>query len=148
MKSRNLIVMALLLSLVVAAPLLAGEEEAQSTDGLFIHISHGEEDAHRVLMPLSLANMVSDKYEVRLFLDIDAVNLVVKSAPDVTYEGFEHSSRTLLTKLVEKGVEIYACPMCLQVAGHTPEELMDGVTLATPEIFAGLADGTITALDW
>ncbi len=148
MKPKSMPVIALMLTLLLAAPSLAGEEEAQKTDGLFIHISHGEEDAHRVLMPLSLANMVAEKYEVRLFLDIDAVNLVVEGAPDVAYDGFDHSSLELLAKLVEKGVEIYACPMCLKVAGHTPEELMEGVSPAGPEIFAGLADGTITALDW
>jgi predicted peroxiredoxin len=69
-----------------------------------------------------------------MYLDIEAVRLVVKDAPDVSKEGFP-SSLEQIKKLLEAGVIIQACPTCLKVAGYSESDLMDGVVLANKEKF-------------
>jgi predicted peroxiredoxin len=130
----------------------APAEEAASieapTDGVFIHISHGADDAHRVLMALSMANKMADEdRNVLVYFDITGVQTVLKDAPDLTMEPFG-SSRALLGALREKGVTVMACPGCLEAAGKSEADLMEGVVLAEAEPFFSFTDGRILSLDY
>jgi predicted peroxiredoxin len=117
------------------------------TDGVFIHITQGYDDAHRVLMPLQMATMMATDKDVLLYLDIDAVNFLIKGADDITHENFE-SAHTYLAKLIDMNVGIYACPSCLEVAGYTPDNLMVGVETANKERFFDFTEGRIITLDY
>lgn len=116
-------------------------------DGVFIHISEGYDDPHRVLMPLKMADMMSEDKDVIVYMDIHAVELLVKSATDLNFEGFE-SFQTYLKKLNEKNVGVYACPTCLEVAGFEPEDLLEGVQLAQKDKFFNFTKGRIITLDY
>jgi predicted peroxiredoxin len=118
-----------------------------ATDGVFIHITAGYDDPHRVLMPMKMATMMAQDKDVIVYLDIHAVNLVVKDADDLTFADFE-SFQTYVKKLAELNVGVYACPTCLNVAGFTPDELMEGVQAAQKDRFFDFTKGRIITLDY
>ncbi len=116
-------------------------------DGVFIHISEGYDSPHRVLMPMKMALMMSNDKDVLVYMDIEAVKLLVKGAKDLTYADFE-SFQTYLKKLLENNVGVYACPTCLKIAGYNPEDLIDGIKTAEKEKFFNFTKGRILTLDY
>lgn len=116
-------------------------------DGLFLHISSGYENPHKVLMALKMAMMMSADKDVLLYLDIKAVDLVLKTSKDMTYADFP-TLRELLKHLIDHKVTIMACPTCLKVAGHQPEDLIDGVIVAQKDKFFNFTKGRIVTLDY
>lgn len=116
-------------------------------DGVFIHITEGYNDPHRVLMPLKMAVMMAKDKDVLVYMDIHAVELLVKGAKDMNYADFE-SFQTYIKQLVEKKVGVYACPTCLKIAGFKPEDLMDGVKVAQKDKFFDFTKGRMITLDY
>lgn len=116
-------------------------------DGVFLHITESYNDPHKVLMPLKMANMMAKDKDVLVYLDIHAVELVKKDAKDLEYQGFD-SFRKLIASLIEKKVGIYACPTCLQIAGISPDQLIEGVQLAQKDKFFEFTKGRIITLDY
>ncbi|OIP84887.1 MAG: peroxiredoxin [Porphyromonadaceae bacterium CG2_30_38_12] len=116
-------------------------------DGVFIHITESYNDPHRVLMPLKMATMMAMDKKVLVYMDIKAVELLVKGSKDLTYLDFE-SAHTYINKLAEMKVGIYACPTCLKIAGFKPEELMEGVAIAQKDKFFNFTKGRIITLDY
>ena len=116
-------------------------------DGLFIHITEGYEDPHRVLMPLKMATMMAADKDVMVYMDIHAVELLVKDAEDLNFEDFE-SAHTYIKQLADKGVGVYACPTCLKIAGFQPTDLMEGVQPAEKDAFFNFTEGRILTLDY
>jgi predicted peroxiredoxin len=116
-------------------------------DGVFIHITEGYNDPHRVLMPLKMATIMANDKDVIVYMDIHAVELLVKSAKDLNYADFE-SAHTYIKQLISKGVGVYACPTCLKIAGFAPADLMDGVQVAQKDKFFDFTKGRILALDY
>ena len=116
-------------------------------DGVFIHITESYNDPHRVLMPLKMANMMAMDKDVIVYMDIHAVELLVKGAKDLSYADFE-SAQSYIKGLINKKVGVYACPTCLKIAGFKPEDLMDGVQVAQKERFFNFTKGRILTLDY
>jgi len=116
-------------------------------DGILIHITEGYNDPHKVLMPLKMAVMMSEDKDVLVYMDIHAVELLVKDAKDLNFSGFE-SFQTYIKQLVDKKVGVYACPTCLKVAGYTPDDLMDGVQTAQKDKFFSFTKGKVITLDY
>lgn len=116
-------------------------------DGVFIHITESYNNPHKVLMPLKMANMMAMDKNVLVYMDIKAVELLVKGAKDMNYADFD-SFQTLVKKLVEKKVGVYACPTCLKIAGFKPEDLMEGVKVAEKDKFFNFTKGRIISLDY
>ena len=116
-------------------------------DGVFIHITESYNNPHKVLMPLKMANMMAMDKDVLVYMDIKAVELLVKGAKDMNYADFD-SFQTLVKKLVEKKVGVYACPTCLKIAGFKPEDLMEGVKVAEKDKFFNFTKGRIITLDY
>lgn len=116
-------------------------------DGIFIHISAGYEDPHKVLMPLKMASMMAKDKDVLVYMDIHAVNLLVKDAKDLEYADFE-SAHTYIKKLKEMGGTIMACPTCLKIAGFKPEDLREGVEVANKDKFFNFTKGKIISIDY
>ncbi|MCB2199515.1 DsrE family protein [bacterium] len=125
-----------------------GEQADTVRDGMLMHISKSVDDPHRAMMPLTLALKMTEVHDVQLFLDIDAIFLVTKDGPDLTYEGFEMTSKQLVKALLDKGIHIDACPMCMKSHGVTKDQLVDGVRIASAETFTGFTDGRIVTMDW
>lgn len=152
MKAHSILLIPLLLLAACTSPDQNSDSNTQSqtadvSDGVFIHITGGYADAHRVLMPLKMATMMASDKDVLVYLDIDAVNFLVKGAEDVTHDDFE-SAHTYISKLSEMGVGVYACPTCLKVAGFKPEDLMQGVQVAQKDKFFNFTKGRIITLDY
>ena len=90
--------------------------------------------------------MAMDK-DVIVYMDIHAVELLVKGAKDMTYSDFE-SFQTYIKQLLDKKVGVYACPTCLKIAGFKPEDLMEGVQVAQKDKFFNFTKGRIITLDY
>jgi predicted peroxiredoxin len=118
-----------------------------SKDGVFIHITESYNDPHRVLMPLKMAVLMADDKDVIVYMDIHAVELLVKGAKDLNFSEFE-SFQTYLKQLMDKGVDIFVCPTCLKVAGYNPEDLMEGIQVAQKDKFFSFTKGRILTLDY
>ena len=116
-------------------------------DGVFIHITEGYNDPHRVLMPMKMATIMADDRDVIVYLDIHAAELLVNGAKDLSFEGFD-SFRTYTKQLLEKKVVICVCPTCLKVAGFAPENLMEGIEIAQKDKFFNFTEGRILTLDY
>lgn len=133
---------------VIALLAMAGAASAaDSRDGVFIHISHGPEDPHRLLMALQMAGMMADDHPVLVYFDIKAVQAVLKDARDVQYAHFP-SLKTQLAELAKKGVTLMACPGCLKAAGKSPADLAPGVQAADKAQFFNFTSGRILTLDY
>ncbi|MCT4613755.1 MAG: DsrE family protein [Marinifilaceae bacterium] len=116
-------------------------------DGVFIHIKESYNNPHKVLMPLKMAMIMAEDKDVLVYMDIKAVELLMKGAQDLTHKGFE-SFQTYLKQLVNKGVGIYACPGCLKSADLDPQNLMKGVRVAQKDKFFNFTKGRIITLDY
>lgn len=116
-------------------------------DGVFIHITESYNDPHRVLMPLKMATMMAKDKDVLIYMDIHAVELLVKGAKDMKFADFE-TFQTYIKQLAGQKVGIYACPTCLKIAGFKPEDLMEGVQVAQKDKFFNFTRGRIITLDY
>jgi predicted peroxiredoxin len=116
-------------------------------DGVFIHISHGTDDPHRVLMALSLAEKMSSDKDVILYFDITGINVVLKDSPDITFSHFT-GSKAQIKNLLNKGITIMACPGCLKAAGKSPEDLAEGIIAADKDKFFNFTKGRILTIDY
>ena len=116
-------------------------------DGVFIHISHGSDDPHRLLMALSMATLMAEDHDVLVYFDIKAVNTVLKDSPDVSFSHFATSKAQIKT-LLKKKVVLMACPGCLKAAGKAKEDLEDGIQVADKKQFFSFTKGRILTLDY
>jgi predicted peroxiredoxin len=116
-------------------------------DGVFIHITQSYNDPHRVLMPLKMAVLMAKEKDVLVYMDIHAVDLLVKGAKDLNFADFE-SAQTYIKELVANNVGVYACPTCLKIAGFNPEDLIEGVQVAQKDKFFNFTKGRIITLDY
>lgn len=126
---------------------LSGINTEAVRDGIFIHITESYNNPHKVLMPMKMAVMMASDKDVLVYLDINSVELLVKEAKDLEFDGFD-TFQSYLNQLLEKKVGVYACPTCLEVAGFKPEDLMDGVKTAEKEKFFNFTKGRIISLDY
>ena len=118
-----------------------------SRDVVFVHISHGPEDPHRVLMALKMAEMMAADRDVLVYFDIQGVHAVLADAPNLEYAQFP-GSHEQVGRLLEMGIPLYACPGCLEAAGKTPEDLRGGIQVANKDAFFDFTDGRILTLDY
>jgi predicted peroxiredoxin len=140
-----LVCLVVLVSLPVAAD--QGDEAIVRRDGVFIHISHGLDDPHRVLMALQMASIMAEDHDVLVYFDIKGIEVVLEGAPNITYSHFT-ASRTQLFDLRERGVLLMACPGCLRAAGKGLEDLAEGIYIADKDAFFDFTKGRILTLDY
>jgi predicted peroxiredoxin len=127
--------------------LIASTIQAQEKEGIFLHITTSYDNPHRLLMPLKMATLMVPDKSVLIYMDIEAVKILVKDSKDITHPEFE-SAHTYIKKLLEFGVEIYACPACLKVAGYKPEDLLEGIKTANKERFFNFTKGRVISLSY
>jgi len=123
------------------------EDTVEVSDGVFIHISSGPENAHRVLMGLMMADKMSEEKDVTVYFDIKGVHVVLNDAPDIQFKEFP-SSYTILQKLIEKAVVVQVCPGCLKAAEKTESDVIEGVVIADKDLFFNFTKGRILTLDY
>ena len=149
---RRLRVLPLIAVLVVTGALLLVRADAcvaaTTQDGVFIHVSHGADDPHRLLMAFKMAvTMAEAGHPVLVYCDVKAVTVLADGAADVTLSPFP-SAHTQLKRMLELGVRVRACPTCLKVAGIGEDRLVKGVKLADKDEFFAFASGRILSLDY
>jgi predicted peroxiredoxin len=139
---------ALLLAAAVLIAVPSPAAEAGGDEGVFIHMSAGPENPHRVLMAYKMAEVMAEGgKKVLIYCDIGAVKLLVKGAPDVSHRPFS-SSRASLEKLLGMGVAVRACPSCLEAADLTPADLLPGIKTADRDEFFSFASGRILSIGY
>lgn len=120
----------------------------EMNDGVFIHLSHGPENPHRVLMALRMAEIMSEDKDVMVYFDIEGVHVVLEDSENVTMEGDFPNSHEQLQMLIDRNVTLQVCPGCLKAAGKTPEEVMEGIEIADKDDFFNFTDGRILSIDY
>lgn len=124
------------------------DEACHHETGVFIHLSHGADQPHRALMGLQMAVLMAEAGQpVLVYCDIKAVMLCLKEAEDVSFSHFQ-SSQAQIKKLLEMGVKVTVCPGCLKSQDKTPEDVMEGIEIASKEAFFGFTKGRILTLDY
>lgn len=126
---------------------VSGVGAAEPRDGVFIHVTHGKDDPHRVLMALSMASIMADDRDVLVYFDVKGIQVVLKHAENLRYAQFP-SSKEQIVALPEKGVILMACPGCLKAAGKAKDDLAPGVELADKDRFFSFTKGRILTLDY
>jgi predicted peroxiredoxin len=116
-------------------------------DGLFLHISSGYDNPHKVLMALKMAAMMSMDKDVLVYIDIEGVKMLVKTSKDMQFKEFP-TLFELLDELAAKKVTVMACPACLKVAGFKEEDLRPGIIIAQKDRFFNFTKGRIVTLDY
>ena len=116
-------------------------------DGVFIHISHGPDDPHRVLMALKMAELMAADRDVLVYFDIQGIDVVLADSPEIEFDHFP-PSHAQLARLQELEVPIFACPGCLKAAGKGPEDLASGIQVADKDAFFNFTQGRILTLDY
>jgi predicted peroxiredoxin len=117
-------------------------------DGVFVHISHGSDSPHRLLMALKMAVTMSEAgKDVLVYCDIEAVKVLVSGAQAVTFADFL-SSDEYLKRLGELKVSVLACPTCMKIAKIEPKDLRPGVGVAQRDLFFSFTKGRILSLDY
>lgn len=131
-----------------AAPSEQQPAPAPKNEGLFIHISTGTDSPQRLLMGLSLANKaLAEGYDVFVFFDVKGIEHILQGNSEVTMQPYK-DSRTLLKNLLDRGVPVAACPMCLRAMGREPADLIPGIRTATLSEFFSFTKGRILTLDY
>lgn len=121
--------------------------EPQPRDGIFIHVSHGTDEPHRVAMALRMAEIMQEQRDVLMYFDIKGIDACLKDAPDIQLTRMP-SSKAQMQKLLGMKVTIMACPACLQAAGKTPADLVEGVQIADKDKFYTFTQGRILTIDY
>lgn len=147
---KKLLIYPLILAALFSCTRMTQEEEKTSVvekpkDGVFVHVSSN--DPHRVLMAMNMALMMAETNDAIMYFDITGIEVLLKDAPDLEYAHFP-TSHTQITKLLDAGVAIMACPGCLKAAGKTQEDLMPGIAVAEKERFFNFTKGRIISLDY
>ena len=147
MKMRSVLLLACLVPLISVGIGTARVDTPKTRDGVFIHISHGGNHPHRVLMALQMANIMSGDRDVLVYFDINGIEVILKDADDLKYSHFP-STKQQLSALIEKGVILMACPGCLKAAGKTVNDLAPGIQIADKDRFFSFTEGRILTLDY
>ena len=116
-------------------------------DGLFLHISSGYDDPHKVLMALKMATMMAMDKDVLVYIDIKGVEMLMKTSKDMKYKDFP-TLYELLDQLAANKVTVMACPTWLKVAGLSPGDLRPGGITAQKDKFFNFTKGRIVTLDY
>jgi predicted peroxiredoxin len=116
-------------------------------DGVFIHVSSGLENPHKVLMALTMGLRMAADHDVYIYMDVNAVNVVLNNSKSLEMPKFE-PSKILIDKILAKGVKISVCPTCLEVANKSQYDLMKGIIIANKDDFFDFTQGRILTLDY
>jgi predicted peroxiredoxin len=135
------------LSGVVISALSGCAAAPGASDGVFVHISSGPEDAHRVLMGLQMAKLMAEEQDVLVYFDVHGIQVVLQDAADFSMEPFGSAQESVKT-LLAREVPVYACPGCLKAAGKAPDDLMPGIQVAKREAFFDFTRGRLLTLDY
>jgi predicted peroxiredoxin len=145
---RTIVVAVLVLAAAVAiAGTRAAANDAPEKSTLFVSITSG--DLWECQMALGYASRVHDMgYDVVIFLNVRGIRLANKNLPQPTMATLKKTPTEMLTTLMESGVDVYVCPMCMEYAGMTVDDFIAGAKQAGPEMVAIQMDPTTKVMSY
>jgi len=106
---------------------------SNSEASLFINLT--SDDIHRAGMAISFAQSVlKNGHETTIFLNITGVRIASTNIPQHINGMTEKSLQQMLQEFIAEGGTVIVCPTCLQQAGITPDQLIEGAILGSPDI--------------
>jgi hypothetical protein len=85
---------AALLAVTMGAPSRAAAQATAPRDGIVVHITHGADDPHRLLMGLQMAAGMVETHDVLVYFDVKGVEAVLKDAPTPSSRASRNNWRT------------------------------------------------------
>jgi len=83
------------------------------------------------LMALNFAEKaLENDIAVTVFMNVRGVKLASTAAADIVIN--QENLQQIIKRIINKGGNVVACPMCMQVQGIDESELMDGIKVSTP----------------
>lgn len=118
----------LLATLAVICALAAMPAAAENQGSLFVNLTTDE--SHRVDMAMAFSKAVMERgHPVTIWLNDKGV-LVASDRNAGTFA----EQRKTLAALIDSGVTVIACPMCMKHYTVEEDDLMDGVQVGNPEL--------------
>jgi len=125
-----------LVALVIVAVLALAPAFAEEPRPMFYNVT--TDDAWTAGMSLAQANVAADRgHQVTVFLNVRAVHLADRDAVLGTFGPSGKTPTQLIAALLAKGQTVLVCGTCMKVAGMERADVMDGVTIATPDLTFG-----------
>jgi predicted peroxiredoxin len=132
MKRRTVVLLAACAAVVAAAAgSVVAAQGAPDKSVLFISVT--SDDLWDCQMAMGYAERVNSMgYRVVLFLNVRGVYLANKNLPQATMAGLQKTPADMLKSLMQRGIDVYVCPMCMAQAGMKTNDLLDGTKEADP----------------
>lgn len=133
-----------LLALMLLTLFSPGSTLAEEPRPIFYNVT--TDDAWTAGMSLAQANVAASRgHPVTLFLNIRAVRLADADAVQGTFGPSGKTPAQLITALLAKGQTVLVCGTCMKVGGMEKDDLLEGVTMANPDLTFGALNrpGTI-----
>ncbi|MCO6458734.1 MAG: DsrE family protein [Pirellulaceae bacterium] len=106
--------------------------------------SDASQQPQSVDMAMKLAGFSLDEgRRVVMFFNVQGVTLPTRSFPDDA--AFQQNSplKEQLAKLIERGVDVHVCPICMKALGVEESDVMEGAKVTTrPSLFANIGANT------
>lgn len=106
--------------------------------------SDAKEDPQSVDMAMKLAGFALDEgRKVVLFFNVKGVTLPTTSFPDDFAFQKDQPIKQQLETLIDRGVDVHVCPVCMAPLGIKDSDLMAGANVTTrPSLFRQIGPGT------
>lgn len=122
---------------ISALVMVAGSALAEQGKGLNVLVNSGDRQTQMMAMVLSVQAMQTHGKEIHMVLCGAAGDLALQSTETETFLPSKKSPTMLLNTLLQLGASVQVCPLYLPNAGKTTDDLMSGITVAEPPVFAG-----------
>jgi predicted peroxiredoxin len=118
---------------------------AEGTTVLLSVTSDANEDPQSIDMAMKLAGFSLDEdRHVVLFFNVKGVTIPAKGFPDDFAYKDNSPIKEQLADLIERGVDVHVCPICMKAHGVEASDLMEGAKVTTrPNLFANIGPGTV-----
>jgi len=123
--------------LVMSTSLGLGTASAEQGKGLNVTVTSADQQTQMMAMVLSVQTIKKHGKEINMVLCGPAGELALKSTKTETFKPADKSPTMLLKALLKSGAAVSVCPLYLPNAGHSNDELIEGITVAKPPMVAG-----------
>lgn len=131
------------LALFAIGSVFAAPPAAMPDRGAIFHLADGPDDPHDVIHPLVRASKMSKAgFGVLVYLDVDAAPLAFAGASSVVFK--DHDSTKLLQAILANGGKVAVCGECMEAHSKSASDLLEGATVATPDLFFTVGEKTVT----
>ncbi len=108
---------------------------ADDAKGLYVFVTSADVQTQMMAMVLSTKTVEQGK-SVRMLLCGPGGELALKGSAQTMVKPLDKSPQMMLKNLIKKGVVVEVCAVFLPNRGGSPEDLIEGVTVAKPPVVA------------